>query len=87
LALLQVKSPRIMPDRTPSGWKIDLFNNAVQMACRPAHQLAQVRCAAINGDLSERLALFRQRMNEMPAEIAAFLNQRQRVEELLPQRF
>jgi len=29
IALLQVKSPRIMPDRTPSGWKIDLFNNAV----------------------------------------------------------
>jgi hypothetical protein len=28
LALLQVKSPQIMPDRPPSGWKIDLFNNA-----------------------------------------------------------
>src|ERR1700694_1366047 len=26
-AFLQVKSPRIMPDRPPSGWKIDLFNN------------------------------------------------------------
>src|ERR1700675_4654774 len=28
LALLQVKSPQIMPDRPPSAWKIDLFNNA-----------------------------------------------------------
>jgi hypothetical protein len=26
LAFLQVKSPQIMPDPTPSGWKIDLFN-------------------------------------------------------------
>jgi len=30
---------------------------------RGAHLLAQVRCAVVNGDLSERLALFRQRMN------------------------
>src|SRR5260370_364395 len=27
-AFLQVKLPRIMPDRPPPGWKIDLFNNA-----------------------------------------------------------
>ena len=36
-----------------------------QMCWSPpgAHLLAQVRCAVVNGDLSERLALFRQRMN------------------------
>jgi hypothetical protein len=28
LALLQVKSPQIMPDRPPLAWKIDLFNAA-----------------------------------------------------------
>jgi len=49
--------------------------------------LAQVRCAVINGDLSERLALFRQRMNELPAEVAAFLGHLQRLEEALPQGF
>jgi hypothetical protein len=54
---------------------------------RGAHLLAQVRCAVINGDLSERLALFRQRMNELPAEVAAFLGHLQRLEEALPQGF
>jgi hypothetical protein len=38
----------------------------------------------INGDLSEPLALFRQRMNELPAEVAAFLGHLQRLEEALP---
>jgi hypothetical protein len=52
-----------------------------------AHLLAQVRCAVINGDLSERLALFRQRMNELPAEVAAFLGHLQRLEEELPKVF
>ena len=54
---------------------------------RGAHLLAQVRCAVINGDLSERLALFRKRMNELPAEVAAFLGHLQRLEEALPQGF
>ena len=54
---------------------------------RGAHLLAQVRCAVINGDLVDRLALFRQRMNELPAAVAAFLSQLQRVGESLPQGF
>jgi hypothetical protein len=54
---------------------------------RGAHLLAQVRCAVINGDLSERLALFRKRMNELPAEVAAFPGHLQRLEEALPQGF
>ncbi len=54
---------------------------------RGPHLLAQVRCAVINGDLSERLALFRQRMNELPAEVAAFLSQLQRVKESILQCF
>jgi len=54
---------------------------------RGAHLPAQVRCAVINGDLSERLALFRQRMNELPAEVAAFLSQLKRLEEALSQGF
>jgi hypothetical protein len=60
-----------------------------QMRCSPrgAHLLAQVRCAVINGDLSERLALFRRRMNELPAEVAAFLGHPQRLEQALPQGF
>ena len=54
---------------------------------RGAHLLAQVRCAVINGDLSERLALFRRRINELPTEVAAFLSQLQRTEEALSQGF
>jgi hypothetical protein len=41
----------------------------------------------INGDLSEPLALFRQRINELPAEVAASLGHLQRLEEALPQGF
>jgi CHASE2 domain-containing sensor protein len=54
---------------------------------RGAHLLAQVRCAVINGDLSKRLALFRQRMNALPTEVATFLSQLQRVEASLHQGF
>jgi hypothetical protein len=54
---------------------------------RGAHLLAQVRCAVVNGDLSERLALFRRRMNEPLAEVAAFLCHLKRLEEALPQGF
>ena len=54
---------------------------------RGAHLPAQVRCAVINGDLNERLTLFRQRMKEVPADVAEFLSQLQRVEESLPQGF
>src|ERR1700688_3747576 len=59
----------------------------MRWAPRGAHLLAQVRCAVVNDDLSERLALFRQRMNELPAEVAAFLGHLQRLEEALPQGF
>jgi hypothetical protein len=51
---------------------------------RGAHLLAQVRCAVVNSDLSERLALFRQRMNELPAEDTVFLDHLQRLEVALP---
>jgi len=54
---------------------------------RGPHLLAQVRCAVVNSDLSERLSLFRQRMNELPAEVAAFLGHLRRLEEALPQGF
>ncbi|WP_165107104.1 MULTISPECIES: hypothetical protein [unclassified Caballeronia] len=46
-----------------------------------------VQRVVINSDPSERLALFRQRMDELTAEVAALLNQSQRVEELLPHGF
>ena len=59
----------------------------MRWSSRGAHLLAQVRCAVINGDLNERLTLFRQRMNELPADVAGFLSQLQRVEESLPQGF
>lgn len=45
----------------------------IRWSPRGAHQLAQVRCAVINGDLKERLTAFRQRMKELPAEVAEFL--------------
>lgn len=48
---------------------------------RGAHLLAQVRCAAINGDLRERLAAFRRRMEELPAEVAEFLERLGRIAE------
>jgi hypothetical protein len=51
------------------------------------HLLAQVRCAVINGDLPERLPLFKKRTNELPTEVAAFLSQLQRLEASLPQDF
>ena len=50
-----------------------------------AHLLAQVRCAVINCDLNERLSLFRQHIKELPADVAEFLGQLQRVEEPLSQ--
>jgi hypothetical protein len=40
-----------------------------------------------DSDLSERPAIFRQRMNELPAEVAAFLDHLQRLEAVLPQSF
>jgi hypothetical protein len=52
-----------------------------------AHLLAQVRCAVIDGDLNERLMLFRHRMKELVADVAEFLSQLQHVEESLPQGF
>ena len=52
-----------------------------------ANLLAQVRCAVINGDLNERLTLFRHRMKELAADVAEFLSQLQQVEESLPQGF
>jgi hypothetical protein len=59
----------------------------MRWSSRGAHLLAQVRCAVINGDLNERLTLFRQRMKELPADVVEFLSQLQRVEESLPQGF
>jgi len=46
-----------------------------------------VERAVINGDLSERLALFRQRVGELTTEVDAPLSRLQRVERLLPQSF
>jgi len=54
---------------------------------RGARLLGQVRCAVISGDLNQRLTLFRQRMQELLADVAKFLSQLQRVEESLPQGF
>jgi hypothetical protein len=59
----------------------------MRWSSRAAHLLAQVRCAAINGDLNEGLTLFRQRMKELPADVADFLRQLQQVKESLPQDF
>src|SRR5471032_1193073 len=46
-----------------------------------------VQRAVINRDLSERPALFRQRIDELTAEVAALLSQSQRVEEPLRRGF
>jgi hypothetical protein len=54
---------------------------------RGVHLLAQVRCAAINGDLNERLAMFRRRVEDIPLEVAVFLDQFRRATESLPQGF
>jgi hypothetical protein len=59
----------------------------MRRSSRGAHLLAQVRCAVINGDLNERLTPFRQRMKDLPADVAEFLSQLQRVEASLPQGF
>jgi hypothetical protein len=59
----------------------------MRWSSRGAHLLAQVRCAVINGDPNERLTLFRQRMKELPADVAEFLSQLQRVEKSLSQGF
>jgi hypothetical protein len=59
----------------------------MRWSSRAAHLLAQVRCAVINGDLNERHTLFRQRMKELPADVAEYLSQLQRLEEALPQGF
>lgn len=54
---------------------------------RGAHLLAQVRCAVINGDLTERLTAFRLTMKELPAEVAEFLERFGRIAEAKPQGF
>lgn len=52
------------------------------------HLIAQVRCAIVNGDLTERLtAAFRRRLEEIPIEVAVFLDQFRRASESLPQGF
>lgn len=51
------------------------------------HLLAQVRCAVINGDLRERLEVFRRRPPAISLEVAAFLDQFRRASESLPQGF
>jgi hypothetical protein len=43
LALLQGKSPQIMPDRPPSGWKIDLFNLYGRPQLDFSHKIELVR--------------------------------------------
>src|SRR5471030_517040 len=42
--LLQVNSPRITPDRPPSCWKIDLFNNAWRYALRCQQNCRRSQC-------------------------------------------
>jgi hypothetical protein len=46
-----------------------------------------VQRAVMNRDLSERPALFRQRIDELTAEVAALLSQSQRVQEPLRRGF
>jgi len=45
----------------------------MQWTPRGAHLLAQVRCAAINGDLATKLAAYRARIDEVPRMGTAFL--------------
>ncbi len=54
---------------------------------RGVHLLAQVRCASTNGDLTDRLTMFRQRVKEIPIDVAVFLNEFRRAAESLPQGF
>ena len=54
---------------------------------RGAHLLAQVRCAVINGDLAAKLAAYRACMNEVPEDVARFLEFMQQAEEAEPHAF
>ena len=54
---------------------------------RGAHLLAQVRCAVINGDLSAKLGAHRACMNEVPEDVARFLELMQQAEEAEPHAF
>jgi hypothetical protein len=54
---------------------------------RGAHLLAQVRCAVINDDLVTRLAAYRERMDEVPEDVARFLEFMQQAEEAEPHAF
>ncbi|MGF6641724.1 ISKra4-like element ISBte2 family transposase [Paraburkholderia sp. MM6662-R1] len=54
---------------------------------RGAHLLAQVRCAGINGDLAAKLAAYRARIDEVPEDVARFLEFMQRAEEAKPHAF
>ena len=54
---------------------------------RGAHLLAQVRCAVINGDLAAKLAAYRARIDEAPADVSRFLKFLQRAAEAEPHAF
>ena len=54
---------------------------------RGAHLLAQVRCAVINDDLADKLAAYRARMDEVPEDVARFLEFVQQAEEAEPHAF
>jgi hypothetical protein len=54
---------------------------------RGAHLLAQVRCAVINGDLATRLAAYRARIDEVPEDVARFLEFMQQAAEAEPHAF
>lgn len=52
-----------------------------------AHPLVQVRCASVKADPTDSLTMFRQRVEEMPVDVAVFLNEARRAAESLAQVF
>jgi len=49
--------------------------------------LAQVRCAVINGDLTTKLAAYRARIDEVPEDVARFLQFMHQAAEAEPHTF
>jgi hypothetical protein len=56
-------------------------------ALRDRMRIDGVERTVINSDLSERLTLFRQRMDELTTEVAVLLSQLRRVEKSVPKVF
>jgi benzoyl-CoA reductase/2-hydroxyglutaryl-CoA dehydratase subunit BcrC/BadD/HgdB len=63
------------------AWITDKFDDLEKLATSCATKPAQVRCASINRDLTDRLTMFRQPVKEIHIDGAVFLNEFRRAAE------